>query len=408
MLNRIWTWFFFVSFLAALFQWLYLGNSAIWQTVTQGLFDSAKLGFEIAIGLVGVLTLWLGLFNVAEQAGLIQWLAKALKPLFRRLMPEVPDDHPALGSVTMNLAANVLGLDNAATPMGIKAMESLQTINPKTDTASNAQIMFLVLNTSSVTLLPVTIFMYRAQLGASNPADVFLPILLATSCSTLVGLLVVAWVQRVKWYDPVVLAYLSGFALLMAALVLYLQSLSLDAMNQFSSLLGNAVLFSIVTLFLFVSWVKKQPSYDFFIDGAKEGFQTGVRLIPYLIAMLVAISALRSSGVLDGIQWVLSAALQSLGFDTQFVAALPTALMKPFSGSGARALMLEAMNHYGVDSFVGKMVAVMQGSTETTFYVLAVYFGVVGIKHIRYALWCGLIADAAGLLAAILISYWMF
>ena len=408
MLVHIWFGFFAVAFIAALYQWLVLGNADIFSLLMQSSFDMAALSVEVAIGLVGVLCLWLGLFKIAERAGLISILSRALAPLFLKLMPGVPHGHPAHGSMTMNIAANMLGLDNAATPMGLKAMQDLQGLNSSADTASNAQILFLVLNTSSVTLLPVTIFMYRAQQGAADPTAVFIPILLATTASTLTGLLAVAWVQKINLLNRVVLGYFIGFAVLMAALASWLLSQPAEEMSRNSSLLGNLVLFSLIMLFLGWGWFKKNNIYDDFIDGAKQGFDVAIKLTPYLVAMLVAIGLLRSSGVLDGIVWGLGAMFSTLGFNTDFIQALPTALMKPLSGSGARAMMLETMNSFGVDSFAATVSAIMQGSTETTFYVLAVYFGSVGIKHVRHAIACALLADVAGITVAILAGYWFF
>ncbi len=368
----------------------------------------AKLGVEIAIGLIGVLCLWLGFFRIAERAGLIQWLAKGLSPLFRHLMPEVPKGHPATGSVTMNLAANMLGLDNAATPMGLKAMQDLQSLNTTPETATNAQILFLVLNTSSVTLLPVTIFLYRAQQGASDPTAVFIPILLATSASTLAGLLMVAWLQRLKLWHPVVWAYFAGFAAFMALLITYLGGLDPASLSEQSSLIGNLVLLGVIVAFLSIGWYRRINVYDAFIDGAKGGFEVCVTLIPFLVGMLVAIGILRASGSLELLLSALQSMLTWLGIDTDFVAAIPTALMKPLSGSGARAMMLETMSAYGVDSFPATVAAIIQGSTETTFYVLAVYFGSVGIRRVRHAIACGLVADLAGILTAIVVAYWFF
>ena len=408
MLARVWFGFFLVASAAALYQWLGLGHETVFAALVQAAFDMAKLAVTIAIGLVGVLSLWLGLFRIAELAGLIDILARLLAPLFRRLMPGVPAGHPALGAVTMNLAANVLGLDNAATPLGLKAMQELQRLNDDAQSASNAQILFLVLNTSSVTLLPVTIFMFRAQQGAPDPTAVFIPILLATSASTLVGLLSVAWFQRLRLLDPVVLAYLFGAGALAAALVTWLSRMSPSALATHSSFFGNMVLFAVIMAFLLAGWRRGVNLYEAFIDGAKQGFEVGVQLIPYLVAMLVAIGVFRASGaldaLLDGIKWLCSA----LGVNTDFVAALPTAFMKPLSGSGARAMMLETMHTYGVDSFPARVAATIQGSTETTFYVLAVYFGSVGIRRARHAVTCGLLADAAGITTAIAVSYWFF
>ncbi len=408
MLAHIWFGFFAVAFISAMYQWLVNGDAAIFSEIMQSTFDMAALSVEVAIGLIGVLCLWLGFFRIAEKSGLINVLARVLEPLFTRLMPEVPRGHASHGSITMNVAANMLGLDNAATPMGLKAMSDLQQLNPDKDTATNAQILFLVLNTSSVTLLPVTIFMYRAQQGAADPTAVFVPILMATSASTLAGLIAVAWVQRINLFDKVILAYLFGFAVLMAMLATFLLAQPAEQMASTSSLLGNLILFSIIMLFLGAGWWRKINVYDAFIDGAKQGFDVAVRLIPFLVGMLVAIGVLRTSGVLDGLIVGLEVMLSSIGINTDFIQAMPTALMKPLSGSGARAMMLETMNNFGVDSFPATISAIMQGSTETTFYVLAVYFGSVGIRHVRHAVSCALIADAAGILTSIIVGYWFF
>jgi spore maturation protein SpmA len=408
MLAQIWFGFFAAAFIAALYQWLINGQAAVFTDIMQSTFDMAALSVEIAIGLIGVMCLWLGFFRIAEQSGLMTVLARLLEPLFVRLMPEVPRGHTAHGSITMNVAANMLGLDNAATPMGLKAMQDLQQLNPSSDTASNAQILFLVLNTSSVTLLPVTIFMYRAQQGAADPTAVFIPILLATSASTLAGLAAVAWVQRIRLFDKIVLLYLFSFAALMALLATVLLAQPAEKMTTTSSLLGNFILFSVVMLFLIAGWWRNINVYDAFIEGAKQGFDVAVRLIPFLVGMLVAIGVLRASGVLDGIIAALEWGLAALGLNTDFIQALPTALMKPLSGSGARAMMLETMNNFGVDSFAATVSAIMQGSTETTFYVLAVYFGSVGIRHVRHAISCALIADVAGILTSIIVGYWFF
>ncbi len=408
MLNQIWFSFFVIAFLASCYQWLGNDNGDVFNLLVQSTFDMAALGVEIAFGLIGLLCLWLGFFEIANKAGLTNMLARLLTPLFCRLMPEVPPEHPAIGAVTMNMAANMLGLDNAATPMGLKAMRDLQKLNPEVDTASNAQILFLVLNTSSVTVLPVTIFLYRAQQGAEEPTSVFIPILLATSASTVAGLLAVAWIQRIKLLDRVVLGYFAGFAALILLFVGYLSQLPPQSLAAQSSLVGNLVMFSIIIVFLTVATWRKVNVYEAFIDGAKQGFGVAIKIIPYLIAMLVAIGVLRSSGVLDaalvGIEWLVS----PTGMNTEFIQALPTALMKPLSGSGARAMMLETMNTHGVDSFPATLAAIVQGSTETTFYVLAVYFGSVGIRRIRHALTCGLLADFVGVTTAIALGYWFF
>jgi len=405
---RLWLALFLTAAASSLYQWLGLGHPGVFAAVIQASFDMAKLAVTISIGLVGVLALWLGLFRIAELAGLMEHLARALTPLFRRLMPEVPAGHPALGSVTMNLAANMLGLDNAATPLGLKAMRDLQDLNEGSATASNAQILFLVLNTSSVTLLPVTIFMFRAQQGSADPAAVFVPILLATCASTLVGLLAAAAVQRLRLFDPVVLAYGAGLALVVAALATWLAPLPSAALTERSSLLGNLLLFAVIMVFLIAGWRRGVNLYEAFIEGARGGFKVGVDLIPYLVAMLVAIGVFRASGALDillhGLHWVFA----SLGLNTDFIPALPTAMLKPLSGSGARAMMLETMHNYGVDSFPARLAATIQGSTETTFYVLAVYFGAVGIRRSRHAVACGLLADLAGIVTAILVGYWFY
>ncbi len=408
MLTHLWFGFFAVSFISACYQWLINGQADIFSLLIQSTFDMAGLSVEIAIGLIGILALWLGFFKIAEQAGMVQLLSRALEPLFLKLMPDVPRNHPSHGSITMNIAANILGLDNAATPMGLKAMQDLQTLNPEKDTASNPQILFLVLNTSAVTLLPVTIFMYRAQLGSTDPTAVFLPILMATSASTLTGLLAVAYVQKINLLDKTIIFYFAAFALLLAVLASFLTSLPTEKMAETSSLLGNFILFGVIMLFLCAGWYKKVNVYDAFIDGAKQGFDIAINLIPYLVAMLVAVGLLRSSGVLDLLLSAFDTGFTLLGFNTDFIQALPTAFMKPLSGSGARAMMLETMNTYGVDSFAATVSAIMQGSTETTFYVLAVYFGSVGIKHVRHALACALLADLAGITTAIFAGYLFF
>jgi spore maturation protein SpmA len=408
MLAHLWFAFFAVSFFSACYQWLINGQSDIFSALVQSTFEMAGLSVEIAIGLIGVLALWLGFFKVAERAGMIKVLSRVLEPLFLKLMPDVPRGHPSHGSITMNVAANILGLDNAATPMGLKAMQDLQSLNPDKESASNAQILFLVLNTSSLTLLPITIFMYRAQQGSTDPTAVFLPILMATGASTLTGLLAVAYVQKINLLDKTIALYFSALAILLAVLASFLVSQPADEIAATSSLLGNFILFSIIMLFLSAGWFKKIDVYDAFIEGAKEGFEIAIKLIPYLLAMLVAIGLLRSSGVLDSLLSAFESFFILLGFNTDFIQALPTAFMKPLSGSGARAMMLETMNTFGVDSFAATVSAILQGSTETTFYVLAVYFGSVGIKRVRHALTCALLADLAGITAAIMAGYWFF
>lgn len=407
MLNRIWLSFFFLAFAVAAVP-AFTGDWSRLEAVQKALFDTSKLGAEIALGLIGLMSFWLGLFKVAEDAGLINRFSRALSPLFHRLMPEVPRGHPAIGSVSMNLMANMLGLDNAATPLGLKAMADLQSLNTRKDTASNAQILFLVLNCSSVTLIPVSIFMYRAQFGAAAPADVFLPILLATTCSTLVGLLVVMALQRIRFFDPVLILWMLGFTVLGSSFCYFLLSLQSAALQAFSSHLATLAILSIISIFLGAAALAKLDAYASFIAGAKDGFETAIKIIPYLIAMLVAVAVLRESGALGAALAWLHSLVAAGGWDTRWVEAMPVALMKPLSGSGARALMLESMQHYGVDSFQARLATVVQGSTETTFYVLSLYFGSVGVVKVRYALWCGLLADLAGVIAAVAVCYWFY
>ncbi|CAM4259346.1 nucleoside recognition domain-containing protein [Kerstersia similis] len=408
MLNTLWLAFFLIAALAAGIRWLAYGDAEVFSSLVKSLFSMAETSVSIMIVLFGTLTLWMGFLRIAERAGLIEKLAVLLGPLFARLMPEVPRGHPAIGLITMNFAANGLGLDNAATPIGLKAMRELQTLNPRPDTATNAQILFLTLNASSLTLLPVTLFMFRAQQGAPDPTLIFLPILLATSASTLTALLAVAWMQRLRLHDPVVLLWFAVIGLILGGIMAFSMTLSATALAALSSLAGNLTLFGVIVAFVAVGAWRKVPVYDAFVDGAKEGFEVAKNLLPYLVAMLCAIGVLRASGaldyLLDGIRYLVAAA----GMDTRFVDALPTALTKPFSGSAARAMMLETMQHFGVDSFQGLLAATVQGSTETTFYVLAVYFGSVGIQRARHAVGCSLIADLAGVIAAIAVCYWFF
>jgi len=406
MLNAIWIGFFLTAFGASVVQFLG-GDQAIFSVVMKAAFDSSKTAFEVALGLTGVMCLWLGVMKIGEQAGFLALMGRWLAPLFTRLFPEVPRGHPALGSITMNMAANVLGLDNAATPMGLKAMRELQDLNPDKETASNAQILFLVLNASSVTLLPVTIFTYRAQMGAADPTDVFIPILMATYCSTLAGFLFVATIQRIR-VDAVVLAWLGGMTLLVGGLAFYFASLPAPQMTLESSVLSNFLLLALLAIFLVGALVKRVNAYEAFIEGAKEGFHTAVTIIPYLVAMLVAIGMLRASGALPAFVEAIRSLVSALGFDTAWVDALPTMLMKPLSGSGARAMMIETMQASGADSFAGRLASIIQGSTETTFYVLAVYFGSVGIKRVRHAVAGGLVADLGGFIAAVLAAYLFF
>lgn len=408
MLNGLWLGFFLVAAISAMAQWLVGGNADIFAAMVESIFAMAKLSVEVMVLLFGTLTLWLGFLKIAEQAGIVEWLAKVLGPLFARLMPEVPPGHPALGLITMNFAANGLGLDNAATPIGLKAMRALQTLNPSSTKASNAQILFLVLNASSLTLLPVTVFMYRAQQGAPDPTMVFLPILLATSVSTLVGLLSVAVMQRLRLWDPVVLAYLVPGALLLGGFMAFLGTLSAAALASLSSILGNLTLFGVIIVFLIIGALKRVQVYEAFVEGAKEGFDVAKSLLPYLVAMLVAVGVLRASGALEVALDGIRHAVNWMGLDTRFVEGLPTALVKPFSGSAARAMLIETMQAQGVDSFPALVAATIQGSTETTFYVLAVYFGAVGIQRVRHAVGCALLAEFSGVVAAICVCYWFF
>lgn len=407
MLNRLWLGFFLVAFAAALGRW-WFGDPTVFAAIVASLFEMAKLSVEVMVLLFGTLTLWLGFLQIAERAGLVDQLARLLGPLFARLMPDVPRGHPAIGLITLNFTANGLGLDNAATPIGLRAMRELQTLNTQPDTATNAQILFLVLNASSLTLLPVTVFMYRLQQGASDPTLVFLPILLATSASTLAGFISVAIMQRLKVWDRVVMLWLGGTALALSAFMAFLTTLSAASLASFSSLLGNLTLFGIILAFLAVGAWRKVAVYECFIEGAKQGFEVAKNLLPYLVAMFCAVGVLRASGaldyLLDGMRWV----VQQMAFDARWIDAMPTALVKPFSGSAARAMLIETMQHHGVDSFPALVAATVQGSTETTFYVLAVYFGAVGIQRARHAVGCALLADLAGVIASIAVCYWFF
>lgn len=407
-LNYIWIGFIFVAFLVACFQLIFNGNTQIFTDIIQGAFGSAKTGFEISLGLTGVLSLWLGIMKVGEKGGVIQIFARLVAPFFTKILPDIPKDHPALGSIFMNVSANMLGLDNAATPMGLKAMKELQEINPDKETASNPMIMFLVLNTAGLCLIPISIMVYRAQLGAANPADVFLPIMIATFIAALTGLISVAVYQKINLLDKTILGTITGLIVFIAAVIILLSQLTKDQIAQYSSLTANFLLFGIIVGFIAMAAYKKVNVYESFIEGAKEGFQVAVGIIPYLIAILVAIGIFRASGAMtmltDGITWLVGLT----GMNTDFVGALPTALMKPLSGSGARGMMVDAMTLNGADSFVGRLSCIIQGSTDTTFYILAVYFGSVGIKNTRYALACGLFADFVGIVSAILLGYLFF
>lgn len=408
MLNGLWAGFFLVAAIAAVHRWLVGGDPGVFAAMIEALFAMAKLSVEIMVVLFGTLTLWLGLLAIAERAGLVGLVARALGPLFARLMPGVPRGHPAIGLITMNFAANGIGLDNAATPIGLAAMRELQSLNPEPERATDAQILFLVLNASSLTLLPVSIFAYRLQQGAADPTLVFVPILLATTASTVAGLLSVALLQRLRLADPVVLAWLGGTLVAIAALIAGLAQLSATALAATSSLAGNLALFAVVAGFVVAGLVRGVRVYDCFVAGARQGFDVARELLPYLVAMLCAIGMLRASGALDTALGAVRAVVDALGLDDRFVDALPTALVKPFSGSAARALMIETMQAHGVDSFAGLAAATIQGSTETTFYVLAVYFGAVGIRRARHAVGCALVADVAGVVAAIVVCYWFF
>ena len=408
MLNILWLSFFLLAAGGAAWRWVIMHEATVFAAMIDSLFAMAKLSVDVMLLLFGTLTLWLGFLRIAEKAGLVDLLSRWLSPLFQRLMPEVPPGHPALGLITMNFTANALGLDNAATPIGLKAMRELQSLNPAPEVASNAQILFLVLNASSLTLLPVSIFMYRAQQGAANPTLVFLPILLATMASTLAGFLSVAVVQRLPLRNPTVLGWLLSGVLLLGGFIAVLYSLSSAALAALSAVLGNAMLFGLILLFILAGAWRRVPVYEAFVEGAREGFEVAKNLLPYLVAMLCAVGMLRASGALDLLLGLIRSGVDVLGWDTRFVDALPTALVKPFSGSAARAMLIETMSTHGVDSFPALLAATVQGSTETTFYVLAVYFGAVGIQRARHAVVCALLADLAGVLASIGVCYWLF
>lgn len=407
-LNYIWIFFFLSAFIIALIRLIFFGDTEIFPAIMNSTFDNAKVGFELSLGLTGVMTLWLGLMKVGEKGGVVQLLSRAVGPFFAKLFPGIPKNHPVNGSIMMNLAANMLGLDNAATPMGLKAMEQLQELNNDKDTASNAMIMFLVLNTSGLTLIPISVMVYRAQLGAANPSDIFLPILLSTFFSTLSGIIAVSIFQKINLFNKTILAYLGGFSAFVAGIIYLFVRLPQTEASVYSTVIANVILFSIITLFLLMAIRKKVNVYDTFIEGAKEGFQIAVKIIPFLVAILVAIGVFRASGAMDYLVNGVGAFFAFLGVNTDFVAALPTAFMKPLSGGGARGVMIETMTTYGVDSFAGRLAATFQGATDTTFYILAVYFGSVSIKNTRYAVTAGLIADFAGIVAAIFIAYLFF
>jgi spore maturation protein SpmA len=408
MLNKIWGGFFLVAFAVAAVRAFGYGAGGVWAEMVAASFEMAKTGFEIALGLTGVMCLWLGIMKLGEQGGAVDLMARGFAPLFARLFPGVPAGHPAHGSMVMNLAANMLGLDNAATPLGLKAMKELQSLNPDPETASDDQILFLVINTSAVTVIPITIFVYRTQLGAADPTDVFIPLLIATYCSTLVGLLATAAVQKLKLWNGVVLGYLGALTAAIAGIVLYFSRLDPEALAEQSSLASNFTIFTVIVGFVALAARRKVPLYETFVEGAKEGFQVAITIIPYLVAMLVAIGVFRASGALDLLLDGVRAAVGGVGLDTRWVDGLPTGLMRPLSGSGARGMMLETMQSQGADSFAGRLVSIIQGSTETTFYVLAVYFGSVGIRRTRHAVGVGLTADLGGFVAAVLVCYLFF
>ena len=407
-LNYIWIAFFLIAFVVAVVKLVLMGDVEVFPAMMNSTFSSAETAFTISLGLTGVLSLWLGIMKIGEQGGVVNMLARWMSPLFCRLFPDIPKGHPVTGTIFMNIAANMLGLDNAATPLGLKAMEEMQTLNPKKDTASNPMIMFLVLNTSGLTLIPVSVMVYRAQMGAAQPTDVFIPILLATFFSTIVGMVAVCFYQRISLLNRTMLTILGGMCGAVALIIWGVSQLSREQMDLYSSLVANIFLFLIIIGFILAGMRKRVNVYDAFVEGAKEGFQTAVRIIPYLVAVLVAIGVFRASGAMDLLLDGIGAAVVAMGFDAEFVGALPTALMKPLSGSGARGLMVDAMQTYGADSFVGRLACLFQGSTDTTFYILAVYFGSVGIRQTRHAVPCGLLADAAGITAALFICYRFF
>lgn len=407
-LNYIWIAFFLVAFVIALVRLIFMGDTEVFPAIMNSTFDTSKTAFEISLGLTGVLSLWLGIMKIGEKGGVVNVVARVLSPVFTRLFPDIPKGHPVTGSIFMNVAANMLGLDNAATPLGLKAMEQLQELNPKKDTATNPMIMFLVLNTSGLTLIPVSIMVYRAQMGAAQPTDIFVPILLATFFSTLAGIIVTSLYQRINLINRTMLLTLGGMCAVVAAIIWGFSQMDKSQMNVVSTSVANILLMTIIVVFILAGMRHSINVYDAFIEGAKDGFTTAVRIIPYLVAILVGIGVFRASGamdiLIDGIKWIVA----TLGGNTDFVGALPTALMKPLSGSGARGMMVDAMTTYGADSFVGRLSCIFQGSTDTTFYILAVYFGSVGVRYTRHAVACGLLADLAGVVAAIAICYMFF
>ena len=407
-LNYIWIAFFVLAFIVATIRLVFFGDAEVFPDIINSTFASSKSAFEISLGLTGVLALWMGIMRIGEQGGVIALFSRVLSPLFSKLFPDIPKGHPVTGSIFMNMAANMLGLDNAATPLGLKAMEGLQELNPKKDTATNPMIMFLVINTSGLTLIPISIMVYRAQLGAAQPTDVFVPILIATFISTLAGIIAVALYQRINLLTRPILFFLGGATCFIECIIWFFRTVSQDQIDLYSTTFANVFLFVIIIGFIVAGIRKKVNVYDAFIEGAKEGFTTAVRIIPYLVAILVAIGVFRASGCMDYLTQGIASLVEMCGLDSDFVGALPTALMKPLSGSGARGLMVDAMSTYGADSFVGRLACIFQGSTDTTFYILAVYFGSVGVAKTRHAVPCGLLADLAGILAAIFVCYLFF
>lgn len=407
-LNYIWVAFFVIAFVIALFRLVFMGDMEVFPAMMNSTFETSKTAFEISLGLTGVLSLWLGIMRIGEKGGVINMLSRLLGPVFVKLFPDIPKGHPVTGSIFMNLSANMLGLDNAATPLGLKAMEQLQQLNGKKDTATNPMIMFLVLNTSGLTLIPVSIMVYRAQMGAAQPTDVFIPLLLTTFFSTLTGIIVTSLYQRINLVNRTMLIFLGGLCTVIAAIIWAFGQMDKDTMNTVSTSVANVLLMTIITGFIVAGMRKRINVYDAFIDGAKDGFNTAIRIIPYLVAILVAVGVFRASGAMDIVIDGIRIGAESCGMDSDFVGALPTALMKPLSGSGARGMMVDAMATYGADSFAGRLSCIFQGSTDTTFYILAVYFGSVGIRHTRHAVTCGLLSDLAGVVAAVAISYLFF
>ena len=407
-LNYIWIAFFLIAFIVALGRLIFIGDTQVFPDLINSTFSSAQTAFDIAIGLTGVLSLWLGIMKIGERGGLVTFISRALSPIFSKLFPDIPKGHPVTGSIFMNLAANMLGLDNAATPLGLKAMEGLQELNPKKDTASNPMIMFLVLNTSGLVIIPIGIMVYRAQLGAAQPTDVFVPVLLATSIATLAGIIAVSIYQRINLLNRTILLFLGGVSLFIASLIYVCSTLSRTQIDTFSTTGANVFLFFIIIGFIITGIRKKINVYDAFVEGAKEGFSTAIRIIPYLVAILVGIGVFRASGAMDYLIGGIEYLVNLCGIDSEWVGGLPTAFMKPLSGSGSRGLMVDAMTNYGADSFVGRLTCILQGSTDTTFYILAVYFGSVGISKTRHAVPCGLLADTVGSIAAIFICYLFF